>query len=66
MSRSAETFFSDALERNAALPATPWLDGRRADAIKAFHAKGVPHRRIENWKYSDLNMVFLSFRHLLP
>ncbi len=32
----------------------PWLDARRSEAIAAFRAKGVPHRRIEEWKYSDL------------
>jgi Fe-S cluster assembly protein SufD len=32
----------------------PTLDARRAEALEAFRAKGVPHRRIEEWKYSDL------------
>ncbi|HEV2562303.1 MAG TPA: Fe-S cluster assembly protein SufD [Rhizomicrobium sp.] len=36
---------------NAALPS---LDLRRAEARERFRAKGVPHRRIEEWKYSDL------------
>jgi Fe-S cluster assembly protein SufD len=36
---------------NALLPS---LDARRAEALAAFRAKGVPHRRIEEWKYSDL------------
>ncbi len=31
-----------------------WLDERRADAANRFAALGVPHRRIEDWKYSDL------------
>ena len=34
-------------------PAT-WLDERRAEAANRFAALGVPHRRIEDWKYSDL------------
>jgi Fe-S cluster assembly protein SufD len=51
---NAETLFADALERSTALPAVPWLEGRRAEAIQMFHAKGVPHRRVEDWKYSDL------------
>ena len=34
-------------------PAT-WLDERRAQAANRFAALGVPHRRIEDWKYSDL------------
>ncbi len=36
---------------NAVLPS---LDLRRAEALKAFRADGIPHRRIEAWKYSDL------------
>ncbi len=31
-----------------------WLDERRAQAANRFAALGVPHRRIEDWKYSDL------------
>jgi Fe-S cluster assembly protein SufD len=30
------------------------LEKRRADAGAAFRAAGIPHRRIEDWKYSDL------------
>jgi Fe-S cluster assembly protein SufD len=31
-----------------------WLDARRAEAANRFAALGVPHRRVEDWKYSDL------------
>lgn len=31
-----------------------WLEARRAEAANRFRALGVPHRRIEDWKYSDL------------
>ncbi|HEV2650449.1 MAG TPA: hypothetical protein VGU69_04260, partial [Rhizomicrobium sp.] len=34
--------------------ANTWLDERRAEAENRFRALGVPHRRIEDWKYSDL------------
>ncbi len=34
-----------------------WLDERRAKAANRFAALGVPHRRIEDWKYSDLRTV---------
>ena len=30
------------------------LDARRAEAAEQFRTLGVPHRRIEAWKYSDL------------
>ena len=32
----------------------PGLDALRAKAAEAFRAQGVPHRRVEDWKYSDL------------
>lgn len=31
-----------------------WLSQRRADAVATLRTQGVPHRRIEEWKYSDL------------
>jgi Fe-S cluster assembly protein SufD len=31
-----------------------WLDTRRVKAAETFRAAGVPHRRVEAWKYSDL------------
>jgi Fe-S cluster assembly protein SufD len=31
-----------------------WLVERRANAAETFRARGVPHRRVEQWKYSDL------------
>jgi Fe-S cluster assembly protein SufD len=31
-----------------------WLDERRAEAANRFAALGLPHRRIEDWKYTDL------------
>jgi Fe-S cluster assembly protein SufD len=49
---NADILFAEALARGT--PAVPWLEGRRADAVKVFQAKGVPHRRVEDWKYTDL------------
>ncbi|HJW42342.1 MAG TPA: SufD family Fe-S cluster assembly protein, partial [Rhizomicrobium sp.] len=49
---TADAIFADALAHAA--PAVPWLEPRRAEAVKLFHARGVPHRRVEDWKYSDL------------
>ena len=31
-----------------------WLDKRRAEAMKAYNATGLPTRRVEAWKYTDL------------
>ena len=34
--------------------ALPSLDTRRAEAAERFRSIGLPHRRIEQWKYTDL------------
>lgn len=34
-----------------------WLERRRAAAIEAFADAGLPHRRLEEWKYTDLRQV---------
>ena len=34
--------------------AMPWLDARRAESLESFRVKGLPHRRNEEWKYSDV------------
>jgi Fe-S cluster assembly protein SufD len=38
------------------------LDVRRAEAGERFRLKGVPHRRIEEWKYSDLRAALDAAR----
>ena len=38
--------------------AQAWMSEVRASAIKSFENKGLPHRRLERWKYTDLrNML---------
>lgn len=32
----------------------PWLEERRARALETILRQGVPNRRVEDWKYSDL------------
>ena len=32
----------------------PWVADLRAKAIEAYAALGLPHRRVEAWKYTDL------------
>ena len=36
------------------LPGTGWVSALRARAMDAFAAEGLPHRRVEEWKYTDL------------
>ncbi|HTP75517.1 MAG TPA: SufD family Fe-S cluster assembly protein, partial [Rhizomicrobium sp.] len=53
MNATTATRLTDALSLHATTSAA-WLDSRRADAARLFRDKGVPHRRVENWKYTDL------------
>jgi Fe-S cluster assembly protein SufD len=43
--------FDDAAKR---LPGTGWVTTLRENAIAAFGTEGLPHRRVEEWKYTDL------------
>ena len=54
MSAVAENLFPSGFESGAAMSGLPWLDRRRADAWEKFRSAGIPHRRLEEWKYSDL------------
>jgi Fe-S cluster assembly protein SufD len=61
---TAENLFLQDFAANAAsLPGAgvPWLDARRAEAIKLVRANGIPHRRVEAWKYSDLRQALAAF-----
>jgi Fe-S cluster assembly protein SufD len=37
--------------------ALPTLEARREKALENFHVRGMPHRRFEHWRYSDLRAV---------
>lgn len=51
-----EAFVSGFAAAEATLPAADWL--KRKQAFAAFSELGLPHRRIEAWKYTDLrNLV---------
>ena len=39
------------------LPGGPLLSERRLRAFKHFDALGLPHRRVEEWKYTDLRTL---------
>lgn len=39
------------------LPGTPAVGAVRAAAMRRFIASGLPHRRIEEWKYTDLRTL---------
>ncbi|MBS0250478.1 MAG: Fe-S cluster assembly protein SufD [Proteobacteria bacterium] len=55
MKTKAEQAISESFEAAAEkLPGTDVVRERRAQAIGAFSSLGLPHRRIEEWKYTDL------------
>src|ERR671927_1421056 len=41
----------------AALPADDPMRETRTEAFDSFIARGLPHRRIEEWKYTDLRSL---------
>jgi FeS assembly protein SufD len=44
----------DAAEQGLPGAGNPWVADLRAKAIDAYAALGLPHRRVEAWKYTDL------------
>jgi Fe-S cluster assembly protein SufD len=55
MKTKAEQALSEAFEAVAAkLPGGDAVKAARAAAIGQFNAAGLPHRRVEEWKYTDL------------
>jgi Fe-S cluster assembly protein SufD len=54
MRTAAETAYTDAL---SALPANEPVRALREKALRLFREKGLPHRRVEEWKYTDLRAL---------
>jgi Fe-S cluster assembly protein SufD len=64
MKTKAEQALTEAFEAVAGkLPGSAAVKERRAEAIGAFGSLGLPHRRIEEWKYTDLRA---NFKEALP
>ena len=64
MKTKAEQGLSEAFD--AALPKLPGSESvreARVAAIGRFSASGLPHRRVEEWKYTDLRV---GLREALP
>jgi len=58
--RGAGELFSSARDR---LPGTGKAAEKRRQAFEAYERAGLPHRRIEDWKYTDLRSLM---REVLP
>ncbi|MBI1211594.1 MAG: Fe-S cluster assembly protein SufD [Alphaproteobacteria bacterium] len=40
------------------LPGPAWVQALRAEALSAFMREGLPHKRLERWKYTDFRSRF--------
>jgi Fe-S cluster assembly protein SufD len=61
--RAGSDVFADALER---LPGIGRVADVRREAFAAFDRTGLPHRRIEEWKYTDLRALMRAVLPLAP
>jgi Fe-S cluster assembly protein SufD len=50
----------------ATLPGSGAIRSLRENAFHAFEAKGLPHRRVEEWKYTDLRALMRDAKPLAP
>src|SRR5215218_5374724 len=48
------------------LPGSGAVKSLRESAFHAFEAKGLPHRRVEEWKYTDLRALMRDAKPLAP
>jgi Fe-S cluster assembly protein SufD len=55
--------FASAKDR---LPGTGAIEARRASAFHRFEEAGLPHRRVEAWKYTDLRALMREAKPLAP
>jgi Fe-S cluster assembly protein SufD len=50
----------------ATLPGAAAVKALREQAFRSFEAKGLPHRRVETWKYTDLRALMRDAKPLAP
>src|SRR6202023_3918436 len=64
---AAETALADAFaRRRTSLPGGRQVVARREAAFRRFERVGLPHRRIEDWKYTDLRVLMREVLPLAP
>ncbi|MGA7807228.1 Fe-S cluster assembly protein SufD [Bradyrhizobium sp.] len=61
--RAVSDLFAAALDR---LPGAGRVAEVRRQAFEAFERLGLPHRRIEEWKYTDLRALMREIKPLAP
>ena len=57
--RAEQGFADQFIAGKAGLPGAgnAWVEGLRDTAWKTYAATGLPHRRVEEWKYTDLRTL---------
>src|SRR6186997_2223412 len=50
----------------AKLPGAGAVKSLRENAFHTFESKGLPHRRVEEWKYTDLRALMRDAKPLAP
>jgi Fe-S cluster assembly protein SufD len=61
--RAMESVFTASRDR---LPGTGKIGDQRRQAFEAYERAGLPHRRIEEWKYTDLRVLMREVKPLAP
>src|SRR5689334_8163117 len=61
--RAVDNLFTVARDR---LPGTGKVADARRQAFETYERMGLPHRRIEEWKYTDLRALMREVRPLAP
>jgi Fe-S cluster assembly protein SufD len=62
---AAETALAEAFaQARARLPGSDAVDAQRAAAFALFAKAGLPHRRVEEWKYTDLRALMREAKPL--
>jgi Fe-S cluster assembly protein SufD len=65
MKTSAELALAEAFTAaKATLPGAGRVAGLRESAFRRFEAQGLPHRRVEEWKYTDLRALMRDAKPL--
>ncbi len=59
-----QTLIQQFADSKAELPGGPAVRKLREDAFAGFEAKGLPHRRLESWRYTDLRALLREARPL--
>src|SRR5438477_13100825 len=64
MTTAAETALADNFAAaKSGLPGSSSIASLREEAFQRFEVRGLPHRRVEDWKYTDLRALM---REALP